>query len=242
MMVLVRSSAVFLWHAENPDKLISVTPPPHSGAEPAPGAPNTARRGATAGGEARAARFRSAQLAPHGDRIYLIDQSGLLHAWAIESQVEGAEAKIQAHDLDWAVPMADGATSLALRGDGKVLAVGDRAGIVTLLETERPRVLARIKPSNGEVESLVLALAFSPRGQDLAIGSQHGTISIWSVVQPAKPRLRLRLPGHRGLVTSLAFDPQARRLATATTSVDPLVEVWDLELIQQELARLGLSD
>ena len=86
----------------------------------------------------------------------------------------------------------------------------------------------------------MLALAFSPDGQDLAVGSQQGTISIWSVAQPTKPRLRFRLPGHRGIVTNLAFDAQGQRLASAT-GIDPLVEVWDLELIQQELARLELA-
>ncbi len=239
-MVLVRSSAVLLWHAEKPEELIAVTPPQHSGPDPAPGTTNAARRTASASAETPALRIRTAQLAPQGDRIYLIDQPGLLHAWAIDSIVDGAQARVQARDLDWSLPMSDGASSLALRHDGKVLAVGDRAGTVTLLATDRPRVLERIKPLTGEVESLVIALAFSPNGQDLAIGSQLGTISIWSVVQPTKPRLRLRLPGHRGLVSNLAFDPRGQRLATAT--FDPLVEVWDLELIEQELARLGLSD
>jgi eukaryotic-like serine/threonine-protein kinase len=170
----------------------------------------------------------------------LIDQSGLLHAWAVGPHADGNPARVQARDLDWSPPLSDWATGLALRRDGKVLAVGDRAGTVTLLDTDRPKVIERIKPLSGEVESLVVALAFSPNDQDLAIGSQLGTISIWSVVQPSKPRLRLRLPGHRGLVTNLAFDPRGKRLATAT--FDPVVEVWDLELIQQELARLGLSD
>ena len=164
-----------------------------------------------------------------------------MHAWAIESRADGPEAKVQARELDWALPLTDAASSLALRGDGKLLAVGDRAGTVTLVDPERCRVLDRIKPSSGEVESLLLALAFSPQGQDLAVGSQLGTISIWSVVQPTKPRLRLRLPGHRGLVTNLVFDSRGQRLASAA-GLDPLVEVWDLELIQQELARLGLSD
>jgi WD40 repeat protein len=242
VMVLVRSSAVFLWHAEKPDQLISVVPPPHSVAELAPGAPSTSRRSATAGADALSRRFRAVQLAPGGDRIYLIDQSGLLHAWAV-SRAEASEARmVQARELDWAVPLTDGAFSLALRRDGTVLAVGDRAGTVTLVETDRPRVLARIKPSSGEVESLVLALAFSPDGHNLAVGgSQEGTISLWSVVEPTKPRLGLRLPGHKGLVTNLVFDLHGQRLASAT-GIDPLVEVWNLELVQQELATLGLWD
>jgi eukaryotic-like serine/threonine-protein kinase len=242
VMVLVRSSAIFLWHAEKPDRLISVVPPPHSGVETATGAPSGSRRSVTTGTDAPARRFRAVQLGPGGDRIYLIDQSGMLHAWAIDGQTETSEAQVQAHELNWAVPLTDGASSLAVRRDGTVLAVGDRAGTVTLVETDHPRVLARIKPSSGEVESLVLALAFSPDGHGLAVGgSQEGTISIWSVVQPTQPRLGLRLPGHKGLVTNLVFDPQGQRLASAT-GIDPLVEVWNLELIQQELARLGLFD
>lgn len=239
-MVLVRSSAVFLWHAEKPDGLVAVIPPPHPVAEPAPATASVARRAAGVGAEAPALRIRTAQLAPGGDRIYLIDQPGVLHAWAIEPHADGTSTRVQARDLEWSLPMSDPASSLALRRDGKILAVGDRAGTVTLLDTDRPRVIERIKPLSGEVESLVLALAFSPNGLDLAIGSQLGTISIWAVGQPTKPRLRLRLPGHRGLVTNLAFDPRGQRLATAT--FDPLVEVWDLALIQQELSRLGLSD
>ncbi len=241
IMVLVRSSAIFLWHAESPDKLISVIPPPHSGLEPAAGSSNAPRRGATASAEATPLKIRTIQVAPRGDRVYLIDQNGLTHAWAIESHAERAPAQVQARDLGWSLQTTDWASSLALRRDGKLLAVGDRAGTVTLIDTHGPKVLALIKPSSGEVESLLLAVAFSPDGHDLAVGSQPGTISIWSVAQPTRPRLRLRLPGHKGLVTNLAFDAQGQRLASATDR-DPLVEVWDLELIQQELARMGLAD
>ncbi len=241
IMVLVRSSAILLWHAERPDKLISVIPPPHSGPEASTGTSIGPRRGATASIEAPPLRIRTIQIAPRGDRVYLIDQNGLMHAWAIESGAEGPEAQVQARDLGWSLQTTDGASSLSLRRDGKLLAVGDRAGTVTLFDTDGPSVLERIKPSSGEVESLLLAIAFSPDGHDLAVGSQPGTISIWSVAQPTRPRLRLRLPGHKGLVTNLAFDPQGQRLASAT-GTDPLVEVWDLELIQQELARLGLAE
>jgi eukaryotic-like serine/threonine-protein kinase len=242
MMVLVRPAAVFLWRAEKPDELIAVIPPSHAGPESLSPSVGAVRRATSPGSDPPNLRIRAAQLSPGGDRIYLIDQSGLMHAWAIDSRTDGADAKVQARELDWAVPMADAASSLTLRRDGKLLAVGDRAGTVTLVDTQRTRVLERIKPSSGEGESLVLALAFSPQGHDLAVGSQQGTISIWSVAQPTKPRLRLRLPGQRQLVTNLAFDPTGLRLATAPGGDPPLVEVWDLELIERELARLGLSD
>jgi serine/threonine protein kinase/WD40 repeat protein len=242
MMVLVRSSSLFLWRADAKDRLITVIAPPHTGAEPALGVPVGPRRSASAGAEPPL-RFRAVQLAPGGDRIYLIDQSGVLHAWTLENSGDGplGLAQVQARAMDLSVPLTEGASSLALRPDGAILAVGDRAGTVTLLDTTALRVLARIKPSSGEVESLLLALAFSPNGHNLAVGSQQGMISIWSVARPTRPRLRLRLPGHKGLVTNLVFDRLGQRLASATV-VDPLVEVWDLNLIEHELIRLKLAE
>ena len=104
----------------------------------------------------------------------------------------------------------------------------------------RPRsVIGTIHPLNGDSDNPWLAMTFSPDGRSLAIGSMEGTISLWSVSQPRKPQLRFHLPGHLSPITSLAFDTQNRRLASAGT--DPLVEVWDLELLDRELHRLGLA-
>ncbi len=83
-------------------------------------------------------------------------------------------------------------------------------------------------------------MAFSPDGGYLAVGSQQGTISLWSVAQPARAAVFVRLPGHRGLVTNLVFDAKGRRMASAGR--DALVEVWDLEAIRRELSRLGLIE
>jgi eukaryotic-like serine/threonine-protein kinase len=122
------------------------------------------------------------------------------------------------------------------------LALGDRTGTVTLVDTARGTLLGRIKPTSGEDESLLpLAMAFTPDGRDLAVGSRQGVISLWSVASPTEPHLRLHLPGHRGIIRLLVFDSQGRRLASAG-SVDPLVDVWDLDLLQRELINLGLAD
>jgi WD40 repeat protein len=119
------------------------------------------------------------------------------------------------------------------------LAVGDRTGTVSLVDTAARRVIGTIQPLNGDSDNPWLAMAFSPDGRSLAIGSQEGTISLWSVSQPRKPQLRFHLPGHLSPITSLAFDTQNRRLASA--GMDPLVEVWDLEMLDRELHRLGLA-
>ncbi len=211
LMVLVRSSSVFLWRAEAYKSLIPVIPPPpRVASEPAAGS-GTRRAGASAA-DGSSPRFRTSQIAPGGDRLYLIDQEGKLRVWSLQGTQDGSS--VQARELDWALPVVDGGfTNLALRSDGSVLAVSDRSETVTLIDTVRTRVLGQIPHPSGDSEAFMLAMAFSPDGRQLAVGSQQGTIALWSVEHPTRPRLRFHLPGHRGFVTSLVFDAQGRRLA-----------------------------
>ena len=240
-MVFVRSTAVFLWHVDAVDKVVPVIPPPHSGSEPSSPVLSGPQRGTTAGTDSLAPIFHVVRIAPRGDRIYLIDQIGRLHVWGLDHGSEVEAGPIRAHELDWSIPAAEGGFSnLALRGDGAILALGDRTQTVTLINTANQAILGRITPPGGEAESYWLAMQFAPDRPELAVGSEQGIISVWSIAQPNRPRLRFQLPGHRGMTTSLVFDTQGRRLASA--GMDPLVEVWDLELIERELAQLKLAD
>ena len=72
---------------------------------------------------------------------------------------------------------------------------------------------------------MLFALAFSPDGKSLAVGSPQGQIFLWSVQRPSSPRLSLRLPGQRGL-GSIVFDPRGQRLASS--SVGPRSHRRDL--------------
>jgi eukaryotic-like serine/threonine-protein kinase len=240
-MVFVHSSGIFLWNSRSADDLIPVTPPvgwgPDSGS-----ASNTGARTVATSAEPILPHFRAVQVAPNAQRIYLLEQSqgrgGRLHAWAITRPSPSSPA--QAVDLNWDIPLGEGVIGIALRNDGALLAVGDSTGGVTLVDILSQRIVAKIPPLNQDSDNFTLAMAFSPDGQNMAIGSPEGTISLWSVGQPKKPRLLFHLPGHRGVIFSLAYDPQNRRLASAGS--DPLVEVWDLELLQRELMRLGLAN
>src|SRR5208282_5735041 len=85
------------------------------------------------------------QLAPRGDRIYILEDFNKLIIWALDPG--DASGPIKAHRLEPAVGLPDGLTSLALRPDGSLLAIGDRTGSVTLLDTASLSVLRRINPS-----------------------------------------------------------------------------------------------
>ncbi|HZW31686.1 MAG TPA: WD40 repeat domain-containing serine/threonine-protein kinase, partial [Isosphaeraceae bacterium] len=245
LMALVRTpdgrrpSAVFLWHSQTPDQVLPVAPPPGApgpAAAPAKADPRGTPTPATVA-DAEGLRFREVQIAPRGDRLYLLDYSNKLHVWALDTTSEGHQAR----ELPVTAGLPEEITSLALRPDGTILALGDRTGTVSLLDTRHRDVVGRIRSSDAEVDGYVTALAFAPDGRDLAVGTQQGPILVWPATRLEPKEPWLSLPGHRGMVSSLAFDPQGRRLASAGRS-DPLVEVWDLELIQRELTKLGLAD
>jgi eukaryotic-like serine/threonine-protein kinase len=112
---------------------------------------------------------------------------------------------------------------------------------VTLLDASKLVVVGQLKSPAKEPETFFPpALAFSPDGTELAVGSERGAISLWSLARPARPQLRLQLPGHQKRVNFLAYEPHGRRLASAT--FDSIVEVWDLDIIDRELVRLKLAD
>jgi eukaryotic-like serine/threonine-protein kinase len=243
IMALLRQTSVYLWRAEAPDRLVPVIPPPRSRTT----APTTATSPAGSSARTKASGgdpsqpFRTVQLAPGGHRIYLIDLTGHLHVWDIDGSP--GDAELHAAERIPAFPPLDPLSNLALRPDGAILAAGDRSGTVTLIDTARASVVASIKPSGDESETFYryIALAFSPDGRTLAVGSaQQGTISLYSLDPPRSPQLRLRLPGHHGLVANLVFDATGTRLAT-TAGNDPIVEVWDIDLIKRELVGMGLG-
>ena len=256
-MVLVRSSEISLWQATHPDRVRPVVAPPQAPGEELPpfsGSPPNPPIGATAaiapgsrfegrgrpGNPNRNGAFRgdpiAVQLAPRGDRIYMLGDFNRLIIWALDPG--DASGPIKAHRLGSAEGLPDGLTRLALRPDGSLLAIGDRTGTVTLLDTARLSVLGRIKPPNEDAQG---ALAFSPDGRQLAVHSPQGQILIWSVANPSDPQIALRLPGQRGMFPNVVFDPRGHRLASSSAGIEPIIEIWNLELIERELTRLGFS-
>ena len=166
-MVLVRSSEISLWQATHPDRVRPVVAPPQAPGEelppfPGPPPPPPPPTGATAtiapgsrfegtgrpGNPNRNDAFRgdpiAVQLAPRGDRIYMLGDFNRLMIWALDPG--DASGPIKAHRLESAAGLPDGLTRLALRPDGSLLAIGDRTGTVTLLDTARLSVLGRIPP------------------------------------------------------------------------------------------------
>ena len=84
IMALLRGPSVYLWRSEAPDRLVPVVPPPEApDAGDVPGLPPGAVGLPRQPAAARPTRFRAIQIAPGGDRLYLIDSPDRLHTWDI---------------------------------------------------------------------------------------------------------------------------------------------------------------
>jgi WD40 repeat protein len=74
----------------------------------------------------------------------------------------------------------------------------------------------------------VYSVAFSPDGHTLAAGVTDGTVWLWHVSQPARPRLLATLTGPAAQVFSVAFSPGGTTLAAG--SLDGTVRLWDTQV------------
>jgi WD40 repeat protein len=193
--------------------------------------------------------FRDIALSPDGGRLFLATPEGI-SGWAIRGE---------RLERLWIFPGKN--PCMALSPDGRTLAIGDRAGALLLVEPGDGRIRRRLDTAGGDATTSIGSLVFSPDGSELAVGSREqatpsrsvdsairdgselaagsrGQVRLWAVVGDA-PRPLVRLPGHRGLVTFLAYDPHGDLLATGGD--DNAVKVWDLARVRRELALLGLD-
>ncbi|MFG1610792.1 TIR domain-containing protein [Actinoplanes sp. NPDC049265] len=124
------------------------------------------------------------------------------------------------------IPDAAGVAAVAFSADGSVVAVGQSEGRTTLwslADRTHPVRLAEL-PQTPDVASL----AFSADGRALAVG-EHGTMSLWSLADRSTPERLSSIPLTADgpfTVDSLAFSPDGRTLAAATTASGTIM-LWD---------------
>jgi WD40 repeat protein len=119
---------------------------------------------------------------------------------------------------------------MAFSPDGKVLAVANRYGEVTLLELDTGRRPA-LEGHGGEVHTLAAA----PQGRKLATGSFDRTIKLWDM---ATGKEITTFEGHKSSVDSVAFSPDGKLLGSGSN--DRTVKLWDLAT-GRELTTIGFG-
>jgi WD40 repeat protein len=149
-----------------------------------------------------------------GQTLTTVDQGGTLHVCDLVTGRERRAARL---------PIRAGILQgSAIAPDGKMVALSTLDTVVLIdaaTNKERHRMQKPISVND--------ALAFSPDGGTLAVGSgdseKSGETLLWDV---ATGRRRATLRGHQHRVVSLAFSPDGKSLTSG--SLDQTVNIWDL--------------
>jgi WD40 repeat protein len=105
-------------------------------------------------------------------------------------------------------------TFIAVAPSGKILAVGDEQGVVTLIDPEKgaPYSWGKLKEHRASISTL----EFTPDGSSLASGSRDGQVKVWDL--PSKPDSATKSPISR-LTFSLGSDPAFSMSVNADASL-----------------------
>lgn len=126
--------------------------------------------------------------------------------------------------------------SVALRPDGLITAVGLADGSLELRDTWAGTRLSRLEKVHA---SAIQSLSWSVDGLFLASGSLDKSIKVWSVAQDPSstmPQLVQTLHSHRYAVTSVAFAPGGKFLASSSSSPENgllgTFRIWDVQALK----------
>jgi WD40 repeat protein len=160
---------------------------------------------------------RALAMVPGGKVLASAGDDPAIQLWDVAAGKPGA--KLTGH-TDWVL-------CLTFSPDGSLLASGGYDGIVRLWKVadgskvlDLPVLVPSAKPPV-EPNSPVWAVAFSPDGKELALGSADGQIRLVNV---ADGKLLRALPGHTSTVTALAYHPSGTVLVSG--SKDRTLRLW----------------
>lgn len=162
---------------------------------------------------------RALAMSPDGKTLASAGEDAVIQLWDVPSAKAGAKLSGSA---DWIL-------CLAFSNDGQRLASGGYDGTVRLWEVSSAKKVLDIPatpppPPNSPAPptNVVLSLAFSPDGKQLAIGGSDAQIHLFNT---ADGKLGRSIPGHTSSVTGLAFHPSGTVLASC--SKDRTVRLWN---------------
>ena len=113
--------------------------------------------------------------------------------------------------------------SLAVSGDGRLLASASSDGTLSLFDLRVPSTPRRVSRTN--IGNEAWSVAFHPQREVAVTGRRDGTVTSWSIRDPGQPRRLAEIKDeHTDIVRSIAFSPTGDRFVTA--SLDRTLKVW----------------
>lgn len=161
---------------------------------------------------------RGLVFAPDGRTLVSAEGHEPIRLWAVPS---GTAQGTLGQPPGPGAPTLGGINTIALSGDGALLASGGRTDAVKLWSIAEQRLLRQF--SGGPYN--ILALALSPDGRQLAAGGSDHDVRLWATREAGAP---LRLAGHADNVWSLAFSPDGAWLASG--SADQSAMLWPMPI------------
>ena len=174
--------------------------------------------------------LRSYLISPDGKMVVTFDKAtGTVKAWDIASQRVVAQVVRNNRPEDPEAINPEENDPQVISPDGKFLAFSDsnKVELWQVSSSNAPLALA-----NDVMRGLVSVVAFSPDGKLLAAGDEFGTVRIWDLV---KRQELATFMGHKDIVTSLAFTPDSRSLASGGGARDAAVKVYGMPAMRELL-------
>lgn len=170
---------------------------------------------------------------PHGLVAAMADEVLFLESWGREQ----ADSYKRAGQCPASI---EPLTVMAVAPDGRMFAMAGRGKGVGLCRIPLTRDGSPFLPEIPVLAARVVALAFSPDGQRLALGLVDGVIEIWSC---DGPKFELKLEGHKGKVHCLSWSPMGTLLASGSSNGG--LRLWSIGegrgIAQHEDREVGVS-
>jgi WD40 repeat protein len=113
--------------------------------------------------------------------------------------------------------------------DGRLLATTGGNSIIAIIGGSQPLTSSlnsrsiQFEPSPGSVNDYTLSHAVAPDEKSVAFGLPNGLVNIYDLTSG---KLLKSFTAHRGIINTIRFSPDSKRLLTAST--DKTVKTWDI--------------